>query len=183
MAFYLIDYENVNTEGMKGIDVLTSGDEVIVFYSEHADRLTFDLHQKINSSEAKVCYTKVTACKKNALDFQLVSYLGYLVALHPNDNFYIVSRDNGFQNVVKFWAEKQVLIAQLSEINQSQVQPQSESLLNKVEKLFVNAETAAIVTKCLQESHSRQELHNKMAAAFRSNDEVSKYYKRVKHLL
>lgn len=42
MAFYLVDYENVNIDGMLGVEQLAATDEVIVFYSEHADRLTFD---------------------------------------------------------------------------------------------------------------------------------------------
>lgn len=188
MAFYLVDYENVNIDGMQGIELLSSNDEVIIFYSEHADRLTFDLHQKIIATEAKVLYTKVGACKKNALDFQLVTYLGYLVALHPGAQFYIVSRDNGYKNVVNFWLEKQIELVQIGEINQVQaqsevqVQTQENPWFRKVEKLFVDQETAALVAKCLQESHSKQELHNKIAAIFRSED-VGGYYKRVKHLL
>ena len=31
MAFYLVDYENVNTEGMQGVELLPAVDEVIIF--------------------------------------------------------------------------------------------------------------------------------------------------------
>lgn len=108
MAFYLVDYENVNTEGMQGVELLSAVDEVIIFYSHYADRLTFDLHQRINLSQAAVQYIKVDACKKNGLDFQLVTYLGYLIARTPESNFYIVSKDNGFQSVVQFWEDRQI---------------------------------------------------------------------------
>lgn len=88
MAFYFIDYENVNTDGMQGVELLHSSDEVIIFYSDYADRLTFDLHQRINASAAKVQYIRVDACcKKNGLDFQLVTYLGYLIAQHRPKHF------------------------------------------------------------------------------------------------
>ena len=87
MAFYLVDYENVNTEGLQGVEQLTAADEVIIFYSEHADRLTFDLHRRLNESKAQIHYFKVGACKKNALDFQLVSYLGYLIAQNSGQSF------------------------------------------------------------------------------------------------
>ena len=116
MAFYLVDYENVNTEGMQGVELLSAVDEVIIFYSHYADRLTFDLHQRINLSQAAVQYIKVDACKKNGLDFQLVTYLGYLIARTPESNFYIVSKDNGFQSVVQFWEERQIAVSQLDSI-------------------------------------------------------------------
>ena len=69
MAFYLVDYENVNIDGMLGVEQLAATDEVIVFYSEHADRLTFDLHQRINASDAQVSYVKVGSCKKECVGF------------------------------------------------------------------------------------------------------------------
>lgn len=186
MAFYFVDYENVNTEGLQGIEALTASDEVVVFYSEHADRLTFDLHRRINESKAQVSYFKVSACKKNALDFQLVSYLGYLVAQNPGQRFCIISRDTGFQSVVRFWAEQQIAIEQTHDLAscQQQRQPaaQSDPLEQQVAQLVGNKDTAALVTDCLQRSRNKQELHNMLAAALRS-DEVGKIYKKVKHLL
>ena len=186
MAFYLIDYENVNTDGLQGVELLHSNDEVIIFYSDYADRLTFDLHQRINASPAKVQYIRVDACcKKNGLDFQLVTYLGYLIAQHPDGQFYIVSRDNGFCNVVKFWAERQINVTQLDMIDIIDTVPQpaeKDVLAQKVEKLFADAAVAVIVTDCLRKSHDKQELHNRLAAEFR-DESVKGYYKKVKHLL
>ncbi len=40
----------------------------------------------------------------NALDFQLSTYLGSLTVKNPDDNLIIVTRDTGFDVVVKFWA-------------------------------------------------------------------------------
>ena len=39
---------------------------------------------------------------KNALDFQLVTFLGYLIAKEKADSYYIISRDTGFQSAVLF---------------------------------------------------------------------------------
>lgn len=184
MAFYLVDYENVNAEGLQGIDKLRAQDEVIIFYSEHADRLTFDLHQKLNQSEAQVHYFKVGAGKKNALDFQLVSYLGYLAAQHPNDSFFIVSRDNGFQNVIHFWSEKQINVRQTEGLEPAEaVAPVVDALQLEVEQLFAGDPlTAAVALECLRKSHGRQELHNLLAATLR-NDGAGAVYQKVKQLL
>ena len=36
MAIYLIDFENVHSDGLKGIEQLDRKDECYFFYSEHA---------------------------------------------------------------------------------------------------------------------------------------------------
>ena len=41
MATYLIDYENVKSEGIKGIAQLSEEDRVVIFYSHNADTITF----------------------------------------------------------------------------------------------------------------------------------------------
>ncbi len=50
MAIYLIDYENVNMDGLNGIQDLSEADEVYIFYSDNANKLTFSLHQQIVES-------------------------------------------------------------------------------------------------------------------------------------
>lgn len=184
MTFYLVDYENVNTEGLQGVEHLTAADEIIIFYSEHADRLTFDLHRRLNESKAQIHYFKVDACKKNALDFQLVSYLGYLIAQNEGQAFYIISRDTGFQSVVRFWSEQQIAVAQIGELQpvQQPEQAQKDPLQQQVEALFADAALAAVVLDCLRRSKDKQELHNLLAAKLR-NDGVGAIYKKVKQLL
>lgn len=54
MAIYLIDFENVHSDGLKGIEKLERNDECYIFYSEHAGVLTFNMHKKITESRAKI---------------------------------------------------------------------------------------------------------------------------------
>ncbi|MCH5183980.1 MAG: hypothetical protein J1E00_07375 [Oscillospiraceae bacterium] len=103
MAVYMIDYENVKTGGLNGISRLTDADRVIIFYSENANRLTFDLHQRLMASTAKIEYREVSVGGHNALDFQLVTYLGFLIAQEPDGQYLIISNDRGFEYVVNFW--------------------------------------------------------------------------------
>lgn len=107
MAYYLIDFENVKSRGMEGVELLTEEDTVCIFYSDNADCMTFDLHQKLNETKAKIIYHKVAVGTKNALDFQLATYLGYLICeqqredIHPN--YFIVTKDNGFTSLMVYW--------------------------------------------------------------------------------
>ena len=107
MAYYLIDFENVKSRGMEGVELLTEEDTVCIFYSDNADSMTFDLHRKLNETKADIIYHKVAVGIKNALDFQLATYLGYLICeqqregIHPN--YFIVTKDNGFTSLMVYW--------------------------------------------------------------------------------
>ena len=101
MNYFLIDYENVNVAGFDGVSKLTEEDSVIIFYSENAETLTFGLHRRINESKADFKFQKVSVKEKNALDFQLCAYLGFLVrdtmTNDANENYYyVVSNDKGY---------------------------------------------------------------------------------------
>ena len=103
MATYLIDYENVKSEGIKGIAQLSEEDRVVIFYSHNADTITFEAMDMIFNSKAQVSKYKILCGGKNALDFQLSTYLGYLIHEAKDSYFYIISKDNGFKHVVDFW--------------------------------------------------------------------------------
>ncbi len=120
MAIYLIDYEN--TKNLAGIKNLTAEDFVVIFYSQNANSLTFEIHKEIVSSAAKIEYKCVGVGGQNALDFQLSSYLGYLIKSTENTqcDIYIVTKDKGFSYVTSFWkSEKNVNIKILSTLSKT----------------------------------------------------------------
>ncbi|SFC10953.1 PIN domain-containing protein [Ruminococcus albus] len=110
--YFLIDYENVGVSGLNGIDELTDSDSVTIFFSEHAQSLTFEYHNKINAAKADIDLIMVEAGEKNALDFQLSSYLGYIISENINYfpdepvTYYIIARDTGYKPLVSFWNKK-----------------------------------------------------------------------------
>ena len=110
MNYFLVDYENVKTAGLSGISRLTEEDVVIIFYSDNANTITFDLHWRLSRTRAQVRFQKVAAGLKNALDFQMVSYLGY--AIHENLGrdivYYLVTRDQGFSVLPLYWIKQKV---------------------------------------------------------------------------
>lgn len=111
MGNYLVDYENVKKDGLNGIDKLNKGDRVYIFYSENADTLTFELHKKINESDARIDFQRVEVGTKNALDFQLSTLLGYLVASSRQEEYFIVTNDNGFHSVCNYWEKNKVKVS------------------------------------------------------------------------
>ena len=103
MKIYLIDFENVKSKGLEGIDKLSETDSVIIFFSENSDTLSFEMHQKVLSSKADIEYFKVSVGGKNALDFQLSTLLGYMVAKEIYTHIFVISNDRGFDFLHAFW--------------------------------------------------------------------------------
>ena len=92
MKTYLVDFENVKSKGLSGIDRLTDEDHVIIFYSENSDTISFEMHCMVLQAKADVDYMKVRVGGKNALDFQLSTLLGYLVAYGTQHYRWMITR-------------------------------------------------------------------------------------------
>ena len=71
MASYLIDFENVGNEGLRGIELLEKEDAVHIFYNEAVSRLTFPMEEKIFRCKAQVRFFAASVGGNNALDFLL----------------------------------------------------------------------------------------------------------------
>jgi transposase len=106
---YLIDFENVGTNFHELLDEVTTSDKICIFYTDHCQKISID--QMASIQLADVEFIK-TASGKNALDFQLSSYLGYLIAKNKveNQKFLIVSDDNGYNCLVHFWKQRKINI-------------------------------------------------------------------------
>lgn len=109
MTVYLVDFENVRSEGLRGVEELSEGDKVVIFYSKNADAITFDVHMLLSKSRAEIETFRILRGGRNSLDFQLSTYLGYLVMENCYKNIVIISQDKGFLCATSFWEENQEL--------------------------------------------------------------------------
>ena len=104
--FFLVDYENVSDGGLHGFFDLTGDDTVALFYTQNANKISIDFFEVAMRSDkaANIAFIKVNPGNQ-ALDLQLASYLGALMASAEDDcAFYIVSKDKGFQCLIPFWS-------------------------------------------------------------------------------
>lgn len=147
MAYYLIDFENVKSRGMEGVELLTEEDTVCIFYSDNADSMTFDLHRKLNETKANIIYHKVAVGTKNALDFQLATYLGYLICGQQNEgihpNYFIVTKDNGFTSLMVYWKAQGVPVRIIRNLLWEKNPVAEQNLLIEEEQETETAVTAA----------------------------------------
>ena len=99
MNIYYIDYENVTSQGLKGIELLTEADEVNLLYSKKAETMKIDMLTQLMASRANIRFLPVHVGTPNALDFQLIT----LLFLHytEGNRYFIISKDSGYDCCIK----------------------------------------------------------------------------------
>lgn len=186
MAVYLIDFENVRSDGLIGIEELGNDNEIFIFYSEHADSLTFELHRRIVKSDAKVYYVEAETGTKNALDFQLVSYLGYMLREKPDIPYYIISKDKGFEVVSRFWQGLGVSVdiaAGISLIDKKQQNDETDEDVSAfIQEAFDNNDEREFIEKCIRELTTKSGINNRLAKKY-GTTRAGEIYKVIKPLL
>ncbi|NLZ76313.1 MAG: hypothetical protein GX914_07400 [Erysipelotrichia bacterium] len=182
MTVYLVDFENVKSDGLYGIDDLSQNDVVYIFYSVNVDKISFAVHKRIIESKADIKTFKVEVGHKNALDFQLASYLGFLLKEDSSKEYVIVSNDAGFNPLVTFWKKKNydvIVAADLTKLNQKQ---KYIKLYNQVKGLVEDNEQAKLLTDCILKYKTKQGLNNAIVKVYGTTI-GGKLYKAIKPLI
>jgi hypothetical protein len=114
-TYYLIDFENVGSDGLKGCDQLKKNDQIHLFYTNNANKISLDVFSRRGEAEL---YVHKVPVKSQSLDMHLVSYLGYLLGINEEScSYVIISKDTDFDNIIKFWQEeKDAKISRLGRI-------------------------------------------------------------------
>jgi hypothetical protein len=104
MNYYYIDFENVKTAGLKGVDTLPSGDTVKIFAKGGSDQMKFNDIKTLMNARASVVIDDVVTGTKNALDFQLLADLTIdcmkRAGMSPAPKFVIISADRGYDPAI-----------------------------------------------------------------------------------
>ena len=106
--YVLIDFENVQPSNL---EVLKRHPfKVIVFVGANQTKLPFDLAEAMQALGDSGQYVKIAGSGKNALDFHIAYYVGELSAKEPNAYFHIISRDTGFDTLIKHLKSRSIKI-------------------------------------------------------------------------
>ena len=167
---FFIDYENVKDEGLRGIAELDKHAAVIIFYSDRAFKIPLDIASIFSESKAKLVHIKVVVGTKNALDFQLVSFLGYIIARHKelgiDSKYFMVTNDSGFDCVKHFWASRGVKIHRVSQIERDpEIIDDNQSSNTDKKQEQTQAEQISKQNKEIEELHEKVQ---SQAAALRA---------------
>ena len=97
--FVLVDFENVQP---KNVTLLSTGPyKIKVFVGANQVKIPFEMARALQAFGPDVEYLQIDGHGRNALDFHIAYYVGRLAAEIPDASFHIVSKDTGFDPLIK----------------------------------------------------------------------------------
>lgn len=198
MKYYLVDYENVKTDGLKDLTGVKAGDVVILFYSDQCKNITLDIMDRMVQRNIKFSFCKVTTGVKNALDFQLASHLGYLIGKDKEAKYYIVSNDKGYDCLCEYWSKHNITVERITfKANESQgnttkkketkkkskVEESDMASIEEITNLLSDKDEPDVVLKIFNQYKTKQAICNGMSKHFKDSKRTSAIYKKLKPLL
>lgn len=205
MNHFLIDFENVKTEGLKQITGIKEGDAVTIFYSEQCKNISLDVIDSIMKLKVQYSSIKAKVGTKNALDFQLAAHLGYLIGQKNNleSKYYIVSNDKGYDCLCDYWKELDAVVERISlsedvpevkaatvpkapaqpKKKKSKVKASDMATIDEIKNLLSKDDMPEEVLKIFNQYKTKVSINNGLAKYFKDSKKTSMIYKKLKPLL
>jgi hypothetical protein len=105
--YVLIDFENVLPEQLDAL--ADESFRVLVFVGANQAKVPFEVAQSLQRMGDRAEYVKIAGSGRNALDFHIAYYIGRLAATSPAARFTIISKDTGFDPLLRHLASKGVI--------------------------------------------------------------------------
>ena len=105
--YVLIDYENVQP---KNLEILKGHEFIVkVFVGSKQTKVPIELVTAMQSLGQKAEYIQIEGNGPNALDFHIAFYIGNIAATDSESYFHIISKDKGFDPLIKHLRSKKIL--------------------------------------------------------------------------
>ena len=157
---YLVDTENVGTAWKEILPQKNLKDIMILFYTENSPGISYQdlnvIRQYPASFDMMLCYPG-----KNGLDFQLVSYLGYLIRTAPKSEYIIISNDTGYDAAVKFWSDRKVEVSRRGKAELTMISEKKEELCEDIRRILM---------EILPESYRTNQFLERICSTLRNYD-------------
>ena len=106
--YILIDFENVHP---KNLELVTKHPfKVFVFVGANQSKVPFDLADSMQLLGNDAKYIKIAGNGQNALDFHIAYYIGELAGKDPEAHFHIISKDKGFDPLIKYLKGRKIKV-------------------------------------------------------------------------
>lgn len=106
--YVLIDFENVQP---RNLELLKNRPfRVFVFVGANQTKIPFELAKAAQLLGENARYIKISGNGQNALDFHIAYYVGALAADDPNGKFHVISKDKGFDPLMRYLNQEGITI-------------------------------------------------------------------------
>lgn len=137
-SYVLIDFENVQP---RNLEILARHPfNVFVFVGANQTKVPFELASAMQVLGNSASYIKIAGSGPNALDFHIAYYIGELAAKDPKAHFHVISKDKGFDPLIKHLRSRQIRVQReksLADIPELRI-PKSTSADEKVDAIVKN---------------------------------------------
>ena len=106
--YVFIDFENVQP---KNLEILANHPfQVFVFVGANQSKVPLNLAVAMQNLGVNAKYIQISGSGKNALDFHIAYYIGQLSEQDPEGYFHIISKDIGFDPLIKHLKSKKIRV-------------------------------------------------------------------------
>ena len=146
MHYVLIDFENVQP---KNLEILAHHPfKVFVFVGANQTKVPFELAVALQTLGDNAKYIRISGNGQNALDFHIAYYVGHLAAKDTAAYFHIITRDRGFDPLIKHLKGRKIRIQREKDLAEIPVLRMSNATSN-------DEKVAAIVKNLAGRGQSR----------------------------
>ncbi len=110
---YLVDSENVGDVWVPLLASSQPDEEILVFYTLKSPHMSYENVRMLKETRKEVAFIKCFE-GSNALDFQLVTELGYRLRENEECEYVIVSNDTGFDAAIRYWSTRKKPVSRLN---------------------------------------------------------------------
>ena len=97
--YVLVDFENVQPQNL---GLLNGGPyKIKVFVGAKQARIPLEMARAVQAFGADAEYIQIDGTGADALDFHIAYYIGRLAAENPGADFHVISKDSGFDPLIK----------------------------------------------------------------------------------
>ena len=132
----LIDFENVQKIDLEYLE--RKDCKVFIFIGSSQNKLPFDLVRSAQRLGTKVEWIKIDGTGSNPLDFHIAYYLGTQVAKNPSNEYLILSKDKGFDPLVRYVVRQKVICKRITNVTEIEPAKQSRESSKEYQKVVAN---------------------------------------------
>ena len=114
-TYILIDFENVQPGSFQAVE--NAPIEIRIFRKERQTKVSFELAESLQSHGNHVEFIKMEGSGPNALDFHIAYHIGKMAEKDPSGYFHIVSKDKGFESLIRHLKNNQILAQRVNELS------------------------------------------------------------------
>lgn len=114
--YILIDFENVQP---KNLELLKGGPfKIKIFIGNNQTKIPLEVASSLQSFGSDAEYIKIEGSGPNALDFHIAFYMGQLTTQDAGGYFHIISKDTGFDPLIKHLKSKKIFVQRQKDISE-----------------------------------------------------------------